>query len=176
MGLLTFLEVEHDMQEDDQKGKKKLNGSSKACSNLYKNENSHKRLRFYTFSFPCVFLKHWSLSPPTPPQKEQRKRKTRKWVLGCCFNTLSMGWEKDRPKYLGFELCTSSSKAGPFAPKLNTQGCFKTLSTKVLNGKRMIKTFWVRILLLLLLVSTLPSPPFGGFESISLPISYHVGK
>ncbi len=83
------------------------------------NENSCKPLGFYTFSFPCVFLKHWSFPPP-PTSKEQRKRKTRKWVLGF-FNTLSMGWEKDRPKYLGFELCPSSSKARPFAPKLSSK-------------------------------------------------------
>jgi hypothetical protein len=63
-------------------------------------------LRFYTFSFPCVFLKHWSLSLPTlPTPKEKRtkkkgKRKTRKWVLGF-FNTLSMGWEKRSSKIFG---------------------------------------------------------------------------
>jgi hypothetical protein len=102
------LAVENDTQED-QKGKKNSSrGSSKACSNLILNENSHKPLTFYTFSFPCVFLKNRSLpTHPSPPQKEQRKWKTRKWVLGF-FNTLSIGWEKDRPKYLGFELCPSS--------------------------------------------------------------------
>jgi hypothetical protein len=70
----------------------------------------------------CVSQALVSLSLPThpSPQKEQRKRKTRKWVLGF-FNTLSMGWEKDRPKYLGFELCPSSSKARPFAPKLSSK-------------------------------------------------------
>jgi hypothetical protein len=46
-----------------------------------------------------------------------------------------------------------------FAAKLNTQGCFEALSTKLLNGKKMIEDNWVRILLLrLLLVSLSPFP------------------
>jgi hypothetical protein len=83
---------------------------------------------------------------------------------------------------LGFELCPSSSKAWPFvapklsskarskarpfvAPKLNTQGCFEApLSTKLFNGKRMIEDIRVRVRLVSL---SLPSPPFGGFQSIS---------
>jgi len=112
------LEVEHDTQED-QKGKAQW-----IFKGLFKpilNENSCKPLGFYTFSFPCVFLKHWSLPPPPLTPKEQSKRKAKEMGLRFFFITHSMGWEKDRPKYLGFELCPSSSKARPFAPKLSSK-------------------------------------------------------
>jgi hypothetical protein len=50
---------------------------------------------------PSPFLVCFSsIGLSLPPPKEQRKRKTRKWVLGF-FNTLSKGWEKHHPKIFG---------------------------------------------------------------------------
>ncbi len=95
------------------------------CSNLILNEKFlyiNHLCRFYTFLLSlCVSQALVSLYPPLPSPKKNKEKGKR--GNGCQVSSthFQLGWEKDRPKYLGFEFCRSSSKARPFAPKLSSK-------------------------------------------------------